>query len=161
MDIRNYIDNGMVESYVLGLSSPDENAEMRKLLREYPELETERDEVERIIHKLLNEEAVQPPVALRSRALQPLDWADTNAEKEEKKPNYTFINIAPNQNQYITVHRVWKWIFIASFLLFKAFLFLAIFFYFKYRQVEDRQQEREKIRLEQQQQSRAAQTVLI
>ena len=161
MNIREYIDNGMVESHVLGLSSPDEREEMRKLAREYPELEAEFDEVERVIQQLLFEEAVLPPATLRHRTLQPLDWADTNAEKEGKKPNYTFINIAPNQNQYITVHRVWKWIFIAAFLLFKACLFLAIYFYFKYRQVEDRQEEREKIRKEQMQlapQTRAAQS---
>lgn len=149
MNIREYIDNGMVESYVLGLSTPDESEELERLVREHPELETEFAAVERTIQQLLFEEAVLPPATLRSRTLQPVDWADTRADKEEKKPNYTFINIAPNQNEYITVHRVWKWIFIAAFLLFKACLFLAIFFYFKYRQVEDRQQEREKIRQEQ------------
>ncbi len=158
MNIKEYIDNGMVESYVLGLSTPDENVEMEKLMREYPELKTEFDAMDRTIQQLLFEEAVLPPVTLRSRTLQPLDWADTREDPEKKKPNYTFINIAPNQNEYITVHRVWKWIFIAAFLLFKACLFLAIFFYFKYRQVEDRQQEREKIRQEQQQQSRAVLT---
>lgn len=163
MDIKEYIENGMVESYVLGLSSPDENSEMRKLLQEHPELETEFEEVEDVLHRLFYADAVPPPVTLRSRTLQPLNWADTEAPKDEKKPNFTFINMAPNQNDYMTVHRVWKWIMIAVFLLFKACLFIAIYFYFKYRQVEDRQQEREKIRqeqLQQQQQSaRAAQNL--
>ncbi|WP_341833905.1 hypothetical protein WJU16_12865 [Chitinophaga pollutisoli] len=161
MDIREYIKDGHVESYVLGLSSPEEKSEMRELLREYPELETEFEEVELKFHRLFIEEAVLPPATLRARTLQPLNWADTK-EQEPKKPNFTFINMAPNQSDYITVHRVWKWIFITSFLLFKACLFIAIYFYFKYRQVEDRQQEREKIRQEQvlqQQQNRAPQIV--
>lgn len=143
----------MVESYVLGLSTPEEREEMEKLLPQYPELQTELRIVEKAFHQLCLEEAYPPPIELRQRAIQPYGWADTAPGAQEKKPNYTFINIAPNQSDFITVHKVWKWIFFAAFLLFKLCLFLAIYFYFKYRQVEDRQQEREKIRQEYQNQN--------
>ena len=152
MNVEEYIASGMVESYVLGLSTPEEREELEKLLPQFPELKTELKHVEHAYHKLCLEDAYPPPIALRQRTLQPRDWADTNTGPE-KKPNYTFINIAPNQSDFITVHKVWKWIFFAAFLLFKLCLFLAIFFYFKYRQVEDRQQERDKIRLEYQNQN--------
>lgn len=152
MNLQEYIENGMVESYVLGLASPEEVAEMASMLKKHPELHTELDAVERIFHRLSLEEAVMPPVELRERALRPLDWADTDAGGgQDKQKNYTFINIQPNKENYILVHRVWKWIFLISFLLFKFFLFLAIYFYFKYRQVEERRLEREKVRQEQQQ----------
>lgn len=141
----------MVESYVLGLSTPEEKEELERLLPQHPELQTELRLVENTFHKLWLEDAYPPPIELRQRALQPFGWADTGAGREEKKPNYTFINIAPNQSDFITVHKVWKWIFFAAFLLFKFCLFLAIYFYFKYRQVEDRQTEREKARQELQQ----------
>lgn len=150
LNLQEYIDNGMVESYVLGLASPEEASELEHLLKEHPELRTEVDAVERTIQKLWLEEAVLPPVELRERSLQPVSWADTDPGPE-KKPIYNFINIQHNQSNYITVHKIWKWIFVIAFLLFKFCLFLAIYFYFKYRQVEDRQHEREKIRLEQQQ----------
>lgn len=142
----------MVESYVLGLSTPEEKEELERLLPQYPELQTELRIVESTFHKLWLEDAYPPPMELRQRTLQPYNWADTSAGREEKKPNYTFINIAPNQSDFITVHKVWKWIFFAAFLLFKFCLFLAIYFYFKYRQVEDRRIEREKYRQELQQQ---------
>lgn len=143
----------MAESYVLGITTPEEKKEIELLLKESPEFRTEMQAVERTIHRLWLEEAVQPPVELRARTVQPYNWADTGHQEPPggKKANYTFINIAPNQNDYITVHRMWKWIFFAAFLLFKFFLFLAIYFYFKYRQVEDRQNEREKMRRELQQ----------
>jgi hypothetical protein len=141
----------MVESYVLGLSTPEEKEELERLLPQHPELQTELRLVENTFHKIWLEDAYPPPIELRQRALQPFDWADKEAGREEKKPNYTFINIAPNQSDFITVHKVWKWIFFAAFLLFKFCLFLAIYFYFKYRQVEDRQTEREKARQELQQ----------
>ena len=143
MKVEEYIENGMVESYVLGLATPEEREEMERLLPQYPELQTELLIVENTFHKLWLEDAYPPPIELRQRTLRPYHWADTNAGPE-KKPNYTFINIAPNQSDFITVHKVWKWIFLAAFLLFKLCLFLAFFFYFKYRQAEDRQQEREK-----------------
>ncbi|MGX5818046.1 hypothetical protein ACWKWU_07615 [Chitinophaga lutea] len=147
----------MLESYLLGIATPEEQEEMRVLLKEHPELQTEMAAVERSIHRLMFEEAVMPPVEVRERTLRRYNWADTGGPQDPgKKANYTFINIAPNQNDYITVHRVWKWIFFAAFLLFKFFLALAIYFYFKYRQVEDRQLEREKIRLEQLQQQQTA-----
>lgn len=141
----------MLESYVLGLASPEEARELERMLKEYPELRTELNAVERTIQKLWLEEAVLPPVELRERSLQPLSWADTDTGSGHgKKPIYNFYNIQHNQSNYITVHRIWKWIFVVAFLLFKFCLFLAIYFYFKYRQVEDRQHEREKVRLEQQ-----------
>lgn len=155
MNVQEYIDNGLVESYVLGISTPEEKEEIELLLKASPELRTELQSVERTLHRLLLQDAVPPPVELRARTLTPYNWADANPQEPPggKKANYTFINIAPNQNDYITVHRMWKWILFAAFLLFKFCLFLAIYFYFKYRQVEDRQQEREKVRKEMQQQS--------
>lgn len=150
MDVQDYIDKGMVESYVLGISSPEEQEEMELLLQEHPELRAELQSVERSIHKLWLEDAVPPPTELRARTVQPYNWADTDPKEPGKKANYTFINIAPNQNDYITVHRAWKWIFLTAFLLFKCCLFLAIYFYFKYRQMETRHQEREKLHQEQQ-----------
>jgi hypothetical protein len=140
----------MVESYVLGLATPEEARELERLMKEYPALREEFNNVEHTIHNLWLEDAVPPPMELRERSLQPISWADTDSGTP-KKPNYTFINIQHNPSHYITVHKVWKWIFVFAFLLFKFCLFLAIYFYFKYRQVEDRRQEREKIRLEQQQ----------
>jgi hypothetical protein len=142
----------MVEIYVMGLATPEEARELERLMQLHPELREEFDTVERTIQKLWLEEAVPPPMELRERSLQPFNWADTDPAPP-KKPNYTFINIQHNPSHYITVHKVWKWIFVIAFLLFKFCLFLAIYFYFKYRQVEDRQQEREKIRLEQLQSS--------
>lgn len=140
----------MVENYVLGLATPEEARELERLMKEYPALREEFNTVELTIQKLWLEEAVPPPMELRERSLQPVNWADTDPGPGKKNPNYTFINIQHNQSNYITVHKVWKWIFVIAFLLFKFCLFLAIYFYFKYRQVEDRRQEREKIRLEQQ-----------
>ena len=153
MNVQDYIDNGMVESYVLGLATPEEARELERLMQEYPELRREFKAVENTIHNLWLEDAVPPPMELRERSLQPLAWADTDPGTGKKNPNYTFINIQHNQSNYMTVHKIWKWIFVIAFLLFKFCLFLAIYFYFKYRQVEDRQQEREKVRLELQQTS--------
>lgn len=155
MNLQEYIENGMVESYLLGLATPEEAREMEHLLKIHPELRTEMATVELRLHHLWLAEAVPPPVKLRTRTLETYSWADTTGEEPAgKKPNYTFINIQPDKDKYITVHKVWKWIFIISFLLFKFSLFLAIFFYFKYRQLEERRLERQRMQQEQQLQPR-------
>ncbi len=151
MNLQEYIESGVVESYALGLATPEEARELEQMLQHHPELRTELGKVEHTLHRLWLADAVPPPVELRDRTLQPVEWAQTESgANRDKKTNYTFINIQPNQSNYITVHKVWKWIFIIAFILFKLCLFLAILFYFKYRQIEDRQHEREKIRQEQQ-----------
>lgn len=150
MDLSEFIENGNVESYVLGLASEEEAAEMAMMLKKHPELRAELEEVERKVLRLSFEDAVMPPKELRTRTVQPFNWADT--QEAENKKNYTFINIQPDKEKFITVHKVWKWIFLISFLLFKLCLFFAVFFYFKYRQIETRNEEREKIKREQQQQ---------
>lgn len=153
MDLHEFIKNGNVESYVFGLATDEEAAEMAVMLKKHPELRTELDQVERAYIRLAYEEAVMPPKELRARTVKPYSWAETKDREDENKKNYTFINIQPNKESYITVHKVWKWIFFAAFLLFKFCLFLAIYFYFKYRQIETQQQEREKFRQEQLQSS--------
>jgi hypothetical protein len=39
MDIQQYISSGIIESYVMGLSSHDEEKELEQLRSQYPELD--------------------------------------------------------------------------------------------------------------------------
>ena len=38
MNVQDYISSGIVESYVLGLASPEEQSEFERMCREYPEV---------------------------------------------------------------------------------------------------------------------------
>ena len=61
MNIQEYISSGIVESYVLGLASPEERVEFESLCVQYPELVAARTEFELALEKqLLRDAAVAP-----------------------------------------------------------------------------------------------------
>ena len=69
MNINDYISSGIVESYVLGLTSPDENVEFEQLCARYPELVAARNEFEIALEKRMINEAGTPVTTLKSRIM--------------------------------------------------------------------------------------------
>ena len=55
MNIQEYISSGIVESYVLGLASPEERVEFEGLCVQYPELVAARTEFELALEKQYEE----------------------------------------------------------------------------------------------------------
>ena len=67
MNIKDYISSGQVESYVLGLSSPEERQEFEELCARYPELVLARDDFELALEKqLLKEISPADPILKES-----------------------------------------------------------------------------------------------
>ena len=59
----------MVESYVLGLLSPEESLEFEQLCARYPELVAARNDFEIALEKRLFSETVAPVTTLKSRIM--------------------------------------------------------------------------------------------
>lgn len=140
MELKFYIESGIIESYVLGLASETEVEELEHMRKLFPELDTEVELAERRLEKACFDEAVLPPVEIRERVLQKVRWEYAGAQSDAHS-NYTFINIQPKDGSHISVHRWWKIFFIIIFILSKIFLFFAILYYLKYRQEKEKQQE--------------------
>ncbi|SKA17870.1 hypothetical protein SAMN04488128_1021375 [Chitinophaga eiseniae] len=140
MELKFYIESGIIESYVLGLASETEVEELEHMRKLFPELDTEVELAERRLEKACFDEAVLPPVEIRERVLQKVRWEYAGAQADAQS-NYTFINIQPKDGSHISVHRWWKIFFIIIFILSKIFLFFAIFYYLKYRQEKEKQDE--------------------
>lgn len=138
MELKFYIESGIIESFVLGLASEAEVEELQHMRRLYPELNTEVEFVERRLERAAFDEPVLPPVEIRDRILQKIRWDhNSGGHFGDNNSNYTFINIQPKDGDHITVHRWWKIFFIIFFIMSKVFLFLAIFYYLKYRQSQE------------------------
>jgi anti-sigma-K factor RskA len=135
LELENYIESGAIEAYALGLASSDEVAELEYMRKLHPELNTEVRRVQVKLERIAMEESVSPPGAVRQRILQRIDWENEN--KATEVPNYTYINIQSKESDQMTVHKWWKYFFVAVFILSKVFLFFAIFFYLKYQQVKE------------------------
>ncbi|MBV8254520.1 MAG: hypothetical protein JO154_18105 [Chitinophaga sp.] len=139
MELKTYIETGIIESYVLGLISDVEAEEFQLMRKLYSELETEIEVVERRIERAAFDEAVLPPVQVKERVLQSFRWeaGGGGAFAGDVPPNYTFINIQPKNNDHIMVHKYWRIFFIFIVLLAKILLFLSIFYFLKYAQIKE------------------------
>ena len=115
MDIKAYIESGLIENYVLGLASEEENAEINRLRDNYPEIDIAIDSFASNLELYLSSSSIAPPAYIKERIFESLKQENTyngryvHNEKEEQL-----------QTPVITLKKnifTWKWIAAASFLL--------------------------------------------
>lgn len=149
MKINDYIESGILEAYVLGAASEKESRELQQLKVQHPEIQQALDELEQDLERIAQHMAVAPPPGL-------LQKIEDNISELMQKPvlerlpdlpkdkNHTGSN-GRDGGQYIEVqgsdshmriHKVWRWIFGAVFILGKIFLAFAIYFYLENRSLE-------------------------
>ena len=73
MDIKEYISSGIIELYVLGLCSPEEEKEFETLRLQYPELNTAILEYESALENQHQQQAKLPSPAVDEKVLKTLD----------------------------------------------------------------------------------------
>lgn len=67
MNVQEYISSGIVESYVLGLASPEEQGEFESMCKQYPEILQARIAFEISLEKAAMDNAIAPPANLRNQ----------------------------------------------------------------------------------------------
>jgi len=67
VNVQDYISSGIVESYVLGLSSPEESAEFERMCVAHQEIVDARNAFEIQLEKELQQQKMDPPRELKSR----------------------------------------------------------------------------------------------
>ena len=71
-DIKAYIESGILELYVMGEATHEERAQVEAMARQHPAIKAELDEIERSLEAYAEENAIQPPAALRDKVLNSL-----------------------------------------------------------------------------------------
>lgn len=142
MNIQQYIASGIIESYVLGLTSPDEAAQLERLLPFYPELQAAvsdfgfqvelfaiqceapppPDSFSKIQDRCRDLPMVKNPVRSTSK------WSNSRKESE-------YVPVRENST-HIRVHKYWRTAFIVVFILSKLLLFGFIYYLLQYRHAE-------------------------
>ncbi|MFD2871276.1 hypothetical protein ACFS5N_02275 [Mucilaginibacter ximonensis] len=155
MDVKAYIESGVLESYVLGSASPEEEREVLRLKKQYPEIADALFQIETDFEQLAQNMALIPPPGMLTRiedeinavieteeALPPAKQPKTNNHKYQSNPDSgtQFIEVEASSNQ-MRIHKAWRWVFAGVFILGKIFLIAAIYFYFENRQAQERIQE--------------------
>ncbi|MBO9731910.1 MAG: hypothetical protein J7623_24930 [Chitinophaga sp.] len=143
MNISDYIESGIIERYLLGLTSPEQEEELFRLREIYPLLELEVNAAELRFESKLLEEAVMPPLVLRHNLLQRIkeekgqqqrSWGNYN---EHTNPGPTYIHLEPFWNRRITVSMWWRCAFIAMVVLTMALAASTWYFFRRTEQLEN------------------------
>ncbi len=70
MNVQEYIESGIIESYVMGLASESERAEFERYCAQYPELVAARRKFEDKLEAYASENAVPPPPEVKVKVLE-------------------------------------------------------------------------------------------
>lgn len=82
MNIQEYISSGIIESYVLGLASPEERIEFEQLCSQYPQLAEARNNFELKLESRAMQGKITPPGHVKQKILSALQ--QTSASSESK-----------------------------------------------------------------------------
>ncbi len=69
MNVKDYIESGIIESYVMDLASESEKAEFERLCTQYPELVAARRKFEESLEGYASENAILPPPEVKAKVL--------------------------------------------------------------------------------------------
>lgn len=127
MDIKAYIQGGIIEQYVLGLASAEEAAELQSLRKEHPEVNDAIINFEKTFEEALMSDQVQPPAFIKS-ALQ--------KQLFEEEKSETIIAAIPQHKTGNT----WKYLAAASVILLVISTTLNLYFYSGYKKSKDQYQ---------------------
>ncbi len=84
MDIKSYIESGVIESYVLGMADTQEAAELEQLSRQHPEIRKAINDFEAALEQHALAAAVTPPFQIKEQLL--ITLADEFIKEEESRP---------------------------------------------------------------------------
>ncbi len=149
MKVKEYIESGVLEAFVLGVASEAEQRELMQMKMQYTEVDTALTELEADMERIAQYMAVPPPpdlfariedsindlvIAPETKVMRPIEreWQQKST-RENKSP---YIEVEAETN-YMRLHKNWKWVFAAVFILGKIFLATAIYFYLESRQAKE------------------------
>jgi len=127
VNIQEYISSGIIESYVLGLASPEERVEFEKMCALHPELVEARTNFELSIERQAFKNSVQPPGGSKEKIWSAIQQSTTtNASK--------IISMEPRKRRSTGL----RWFAAASVALLLLASYFAYTLYNKNRQLQAR-----------------------
>ncbi|MES2807278.1 MAG: hypothetical protein V4619_01550 [Bacteroidota bacterium] len=153
MKIKEYIESGVLESYVLGSTSEEETRELLRLKKQYPEVKDALFELELDMERLAQHISIPPPPSMLSRIEDGINGLievpETLPEVKEANPGYNrydnnkgnqFIEVE-SESSHMRIHKAWRYVFAAVFVLGKIFLIGFIYYYLSNKQAQEQIQQ--------------------
>lgn len=152
MEIRTIIESGLLETYVMGIASKEEKLQVEQLSVRYPEFKEALTALELDMELLAQRMAVPPPplvfdkieqeineIKLRDQHLLKID-KPVDDQKERQSTAGGYIEVE-SSSSHMRIHKAWRWVFAAVFILGKIFLGFAIYYYLESRQAKEKIEE--------------------
>jgi hypothetical protein len=141
LDTKDFIESGILESYLLGLSTQEEKEFVLQKVLGDQQISDYMADLETSIKGYFDRHAIPPPPEIREvmmlrddkTSIQKEKQVNHNKENNKKKEQYLEIEVS---DTYIKVHKYWRPAFIAVFILSKIFLIAGLYFYFKTASLE-------------------------
>ena len=124
MDIQAYIQSGLIESYVLGLTSTEETAEVERLRRQFTEVEEAINEFSLALEKAAFENAVIPPAEIKAKIF--------SAIKNDKLRQSPIVPLQTDDESRVRKIRTWRLVAAASIILLILSAVLNMYLYNRY-----------------------------
>jgi cell division protein FtsL len=158
LDINQYINSGVLEAYLLGLASEEEQHDVQQMKALYPEVSSALHELEVVIESYCLENSVPPPpgtweliqARIPGTDIRKREQEDTNKKEPEPKTTKSDYVEVEVSDSFIRIHKYWRLAFVVVFLLSKIFLIAGLYYYFK---ADSQQQEIERLKTTIQQQA--------
>lgn len=132
MDYERYISDGNLEKVLLGFATPEEESEYEFYLDIFPELQTEKEEVERKLERLAFQEAALPPAQLKTAIMQKIALEAgapaVTANWYTKRKEIRFEDVVPPAHQ-MRVHIGWKILLISLLVMIAASILASVIFF--------------------------------
>lgn len=152
MEIKEYIESGILEAFVIGSASEQEVQEVLRYKEQYPEIQTALNEIEIDMERVAGYMAVPPPPTLWAKIenqidglvaspdLKPAPKVEESYRTNSNNNTQQFIEVE-GSSSHMRIHKAWRWVFAAVFILGKIFLGFAIYYYLESRQAKEQIQE--------------------
>lgn len=95
MDIKAYIESGILEAYVLGALTEKERASVEADIAMYPELAAEVEAIEMAMQLHADETAVAPPAFMQDKIWNAIEASQPSKEHTTEKPSAKVVEFAP------------------------------------------------------------------
>jgi hypothetical protein len=132
MDYERYISDGNIEKVLLGFATPEEEAEYLVNLDIFPEIQTEKDEIERRIERMAFKDAALPPAHLKTSILQRIamepDGQAMNGSWYNRK-DVRYEDVQPPTNK-MRVHIGWKLLLISLLAMIAVSIMASVYFFY-------------------------------
>jgi anti-sigma-K factor RskA len=125
VNIQDYISSGIIESYVLGIASHEEQLEFERLCGEFPEIQAAKDAFEQTLENHSLNNAVLPPPQIKKQVLNAIHLTGSTPQ----------VNISSFSKNIAPVRRMnpATWVAAASVILLVASTVLNFYFYSHYQ----------------------------